>query len=442
MIKKIVFCILSGFSLTILLGLLLLRHIGGEKIADENKTVFIKKSDKGFQLIRNDKPFYINGASGNSHFEELSRAGGNTIRVYDTINLLSVLDEAQRNNLAVIVDIPLPAYYSKYNFYSGEANRKALLSKVTSLVNRYKHHPALLLWNLGNELFYPLVIRKNSFIGTFNELIDIIHREDPDHPVCTTISGVYRKEQISIYLHSPQLDLLAFNIFGDIRNLQTKLRYITFAFGAKPYYISEFGSDGWWESETTTWKAPKEHTNSKKAEQINERFSTIEGNNDGQCLGAMVFFWGYKHERTYTWFSLFKGNIKSEIVKVIESQWKKSGPSPEIIGIEGVIVKGIDITGELIFIPGEERNSEIRFTDPEQKYDSIKWEIYHEEWSRDTTNMKLNYPEPVDSFVKFDNNSATFVTPQDEGPYRLFAYIYDKGYFSSANTPFYVLRKK
>ena len=442
MIKRIILNTFACLVLIILLSLYFLRHPGKENLNDETKSVLVKKTDNGFHLFRYGEPFYIEGAAGDSHFKELASAGGNTIRIYDTVNLRQVLDEAYINNLAVIVDIPLPSYNPKYNYYANEANRKKLILKVSDIVDQYKNHPALLLWNLGNELFYPLVLRKNDFIDTFNELIDLIHTIDPNHPVCTTISGVYRKEQISIYIHSPKLDLLAFNIFGDVKNLQKKLKYISTIFGPKPYYISEFGSDGWWESETTTWKAPKELPNSKKAEQVGKRYKEIQNDSDGNCLGSLIFFWGYKHERTYTWFSLFKENTVSEIVKLMEALWKKSGEKISVMGIEGIAVTGMDMNRELIFIDGEKRDAELQFSDPDQKYDSIRWEIYHEEWSRDTTNMKLIYPEPVDSFIRTEKNYSTFITPSVEGPYRLFAYVYKDKYFSSANTPFYVLRRK
>jgi hypothetical protein len=38
---------------------------------------------------------------------------------------------------------------------------------------------------------------------------------------------------------------------------------------------------------------------------------------------------------------------------------------------------------------------------------------------------------------------ASFITPDKEGPYRIFAYIFhENGYFASTNTPFYVLNKE
>ncbi|WP_299390550.1 cellulase family glycosylhydrolase [uncultured Gelidibacter sp.] len=193
---------------------------------DETRTVYIKKQDKGFTLIRNGAPFKIKGATGNSHLDALAAIGANTLRVYDYENIKSILDEAQQHNLAVIVDIPLAKYTDDANFYSDEIQIARFRDTLKKLVRTYKDHPALLFWNLGNELDYPLVLRKNEFIKTFNGFIDLIHKEDPNHPVGTSIIPS-KTETLSIHLHSPQLDLIGFNAFGNLNMIKPLLNKIT-----------------------------------------------------------------------------------------------------------------------------------------------------------------------------------------------------------------------
>lgn len=439
----VIFALLWIFSM-ILVGLFTLKYLHGEKIADESRTVFIKKNDKGFQLYRNGKPFYIQGASGNSHFKELAEIGGNTIRVYDTINIGNILDDAQKNNLAVIVDIPIPKYYKEYNLYGNEQDNIEIKEKIKVLVKKHKRHPALLMWNLGNELYYPLVFWKNDFINTFNELIDIIHKEDVNHPVCTAIGGVSRIQTTSILIHSPELDLLSFNTFGGIKkDIKVNLPQITFLFGAKPYIISEFGTDGDWESELTSWKRPIEQTSTKKVEQIRTRYMYIIENNDGACLGSLIFYWGNKFEGTHTWFSLFMDDYKSEIIKELENLWKKSNIQPTLIGLDYMLVDGKGAADNIIFAPGELKFAEIVFNKFKTDSVRIKWEIFAEVWYNDTTINKKNPRKSVDCFKNFEKNKANFITPYIEGPYRIFAYIYDqKGNFATTNTPFYVLNTR
>ena len=97
---------------------------------NEAGRVHLKKEKDSFQLYRNGKPFYIKGASGISHFEELANTGGNTIRVYDTLNLSEVLDKAEKNGLAVIVDIPLPKYDEQFPAYNDKKKNDELKVKV------------------------------------------------------------------------------------------------------------------------------------------------------------------------------------------------------------------------------------------------------------------------------------------------------------------------
>ncbi len=170
---------------------------GLDKNYNEAGSVHIKNEGGSFQLYRNGQPFYIKGAAGISHFEELANTGGNTIRVYDTLDLAEVLDEADKNGLAVIVDIPLPQYNEQFPAYNDKKKNDERKAKVKKLVQRFRDHPALLIWNLGNELHYPLRLVPNNFIDTFNALIEIIHTEDPNHLVSTTVCGSIKKDKYS-----------------------------------------------------------------------------------------------------------------------------------------------------------------------------------------------------------------------------------------------------
>jgi beta-galactosidase/beta-glucuronidase len=73
------------------------------------------------------------------------------------------LDEAHRYDLAVIVDIYIPTYSTSHNLYEDEDDNMLLKQKVRDLVYQHKDHPALLIWNLGNEVNYPLVFRQERF---------------------------------------------------------------------------------------------------------------------------------------------------------------------------------------------------------------------------------------------------------------------------------------
>lgn len=432
-----------------------MRYFYGRDISAKSHSVYIKRTNDGFQLIRNEKSFYIKGAAGNAYLKDLADTGGNTVRLYDTTNLQSILDEAHKYGLAVIVDIPIPPYKS-YN-YLDENENQILKQKVKELIKKYRNHPALLMWNLGNEVNYPKIhwkdiIRENKskkrFIKNFNELIDIVHYEDASHPVSTSKWNIGIEHYISFRLFSPGIDIISFNVFGDTKSVNDKMKQYYFLFGEFPFFVSEFASDGWWmrEPKYTSWWSPIEQTSEKKAEQINTRYNLIT--NSKNCLGSLLFYWGNKYECTHTWFSMFEEEYKSEILLEMEHLWKGSNERPEFIGLEYMLVDGKGSADNLIFKPEEIKKAELKLKIDGEDSLRITWEIYPDIWfqgwneEKYNTN-KLNPPVPLKCLINSENNKATFITPEKEGPYRIFAYVYDNyGYFASTNTPFYVLNPK
>jgi hypothetical protein len=410
---------------------------------NESGKVYIKKTQNGYEIIRNGKPFYINGAAGYSHFNELKEAGGNTIRIYDTVNLANILDNAYLNNLAVIVDIPIPGYSELYYSNANSDDIAVLKSRIKELVKKHKDHPSLLMWNLGNELNHPFRLRKNSFMKTFNELIEIIKEEDSNHPVSTAINFVSRKMMANLWFRSRKLDVIGINIFGNIQVIHPHIKFISFIFGKRPYYVSEYGSDGWWEARYTAWGAPIEPTSTKKAEQIEKRYHIINANDYSNILGSLIFIWGNKFETTQTWFSMFSEDYKVETVKVLESLWKNSSAKPDLIGVDYMLVDKKGAADNIIFSPNELINAELIFIDTETDSMKIVWEIYSGLLNIAEGEIKSISDKSIDSFVSFEDKKVSFITPENEGPYRIFAYVYDKdGYFATTNTPFYVLNPK
>jgi hypothetical protein len=444
--KQYILIVLSGVLVLFIFGFFAFECLHAKKNIDESRTVFVKKTEKGYQLFRNGTPFYIRGASGDSHFKELAEIGGNTIRVFDTISLGQTLDNAYKNNLAVIVDIPLAKYSEKYNSYLNEENNQILKQRVKILIRKYNNHPALLMWNLGNEVNYPFALVKNGFIKTFNELIDIIHNEDPNHPISTALIATDNRKVIaSILMNSPNLDLLSFNIFGRIDHYNYYSGIINFLFGRMPYYISEWGSDGHWECENTAWRAPIEPTSAKKAEQIKNRYKLAQ-RNDGASLGSLVFYWGQKQEITHTWFSIFDDQgRKSQTYYELQKVWGyKTINIPSAPAIRYMLIGKKGARDNLVFKPNDIREAHVFFDGEPDSTLQFNWEIYEEGWNYYGANAKQKKPKQISSCFDYTNDSiVSFRVPAIEGPYRIFTYVYDKnGNFATTNTPFYVLDNK
>ena len=440
MIKKLKWIIIFLFlSFCVLVCIYLYTHRKRLVSVDESRTVYIKAKDSVIHLYRNGKPFKIKGASGNASFELLSKIGGNTIRVYDTINLTKTLNKAHENQLAVIVDISLPKYNEKYPNYDFQNENNKLKLKVEKLVNKHKNHPALLFWNLGNELDYPLVFRKNNFIKTYNELIDIIHTSDPNHLVSTTLIPS-QSQTLAIHYHSPNIDLIGFNVFGNTNRIQVVLDRVNVFTKHLPYFIGEYAYNGPWEQQNTSWGAPIEPTSSKKAEQYAERYNTLI-KNDKQSIGDLVFFWGQKQERTHTWFSIFdKKERTSELFYKLNELW--GGQISNIKYPPKINYMLIDKSGaqeNLVYKPNMEKTAELNFEHEIDVAYQFVWEIYSEGWDYNQADNEKD-PIKISKDTVVVNSSYTFKVPSKTGPYRIFVSVYDAfGNFSTTNTPFYVL---
>ena len=409
----------------------------------ETGSVHIKKIEGSFQLYRNGEPFYIKGATGNSHFEELAESGGNTIRVYDTLNLAMVLDKAKKNGLAVIVDIPLPKYDEQFPEYDDDAKNEELKIKVKNLVQKFRDHPALLFWNLGNEVRYPLKLVPNKFINTYNALIEIIHLEDPNHLVSTTVQR--RTDILAIARHSPKLDLLGYNIFGTVDKIPSHIKSMNFVLsGSFPYYISEWGIDGFWETEYTKWGASIEPTSTKKNEQLRDRYNHAILKAGENCQGSLVFHWGQKHECSYTWFSLFGENDKkSEMVYTLKSLWTGLGDENREIGLDYMLIDGLGAPSSIILAPSTLTKAELVLKEIVDDSLKISWELYPDFCRLEGISEEIEQPKKITSGITSKNEfSIMFETPMEEGPYRLYAYLENQdGFVATCNTPFYVMSK-
>lgn len=417
-------------------------HQEKEYLVQSSKTVYIKKTDGAYQLMRNGNPFYIKGASGKSYIKELAEAGGNTLRVYDTINLSKILDEALIYNIAVIVDIPLPSFSENNNYYLDDNFNKEVKLKVKALVRTYKNHPALLFWNLGNEVTYPLPISAKSkkFIKIFNELVDQIHNEDPDHLVGTCIAGASGKQTFSINRNSPQLDVLGFNTFSTIEEVKSKTNKLSYLTSTIPYYISEWGNDGPWETELNKWMAKLEPTSTQKGETYWTIYNTYI-KTDAQCMGSLAFYWGNKIEGTPTWFNIFDENgKKSEAYYSLMEVWSNSlfneitSPEIEELKLDSKIDNNLVFNGKQLI------EAEIYLNNESMQKFEFKWELYEDGWGSKRSKFYRELNESILVAQNFETCKVKFSIPEKEGAYRLFVYVYDDyNNFGTANIPFYVL---
>jgi hypothetical protein len=423
------------------LGILFILFVGcsQDDLKNGQGKVHIEKKDGQYTLYKNNTPFFIKGAAGFSHLDILSAIGGNTIRIWDTAHIADILQQANKNHIAVIIGLPMPeSRYAEY--YDDEAKVNRQFQSYKNLVNRYKNDPAILMWCVGNELDFPFKLPFNNFYSAFNHIIEMIHHDDPDHPVTTTMVNFQPGDVFNLKTRTA-VDVISFNIFGQLTGFADRLKHYKWLWNG-PYLLTEWGINGPWEDKKTVWEAGIEPTSTRKAEVILQRHKTIIPLHDPRFIGSFIFYWGQKQEITPTWFSLFdEDGEKTEAVNAVQYIWsgiRAIHQPPQIRGLLLNLKKG---ENNIFLSPGANINAEIVLNKPDSAISIIKWKLFKEDWYRRTNVNNTAKPIPLAELnVDGKNLKAVFTAPQKEGPYRLFAYVYDKyGYVATCNVPFYVL---
>lgn len=405
------------------------------------RKVYIGKSGDRYTIFRNGAPFIVKGAAGNGQLAALRAAGGNTIRTWDTVHLGTLLDSAQATGIAVIAGLYLPTS-NTLEYYEDTAAVSALYLAYEQVVERYKNHPALLMWCLGNEVDFPYRPRFRPFYKTYNRLVDMIHARDPDHPVTTTLINFNRRNIYNIRWKVPQLDLISLNIFGELPHLRQELKRFSW-FWDGPFLVTEWGINGPWEAETTAWEAPIENTSNKKAEQYLQRYTAYMPVDDPRFLGACVFYWGQKQEVTHTWFGLFGPHGEtSATTQAMQYIWTGQPPVHKAPALQYMLLDGKGARDNILLSPGTIHSANLLLESPGNDSLRFEWEVLPEDWFirfREDVN-KLKPPVLDSLLLSHEGTGARFRAPLREGPYRIFVTVYDAyGNFASTNTPFYVV---
>lgn len=406
-----------------------------EKYTRKGRKVEIVSQNGGFTLLRNGEPYFIRGAGGYTNFDKIKKYGGNSVRVWHEDNAQQILDEAHKHGLTVTLGLWMEREKEGFNYYDKKLVAQQL-EKFRKIVLRHKDHPALLMWGVGNEV--NMEATNSKVWNAVNEVAEMIHEVDPDHPTTTMLIGLRIKTINLVHKLCPAIDVISFNMFANMINVEKRVKRSNWQ---GPYLISEFGARGAWETYTTVWNAPLEQTSSEKAEFVRDRYKANISPDTERCLGGYVFFWGYKHEYTPTWFSLMsKTGEETEIVDVMHEFWTGDTVTNKTPYVAYIKLKGSFDFQSVYLEPKQEYGATVFAFDPDGDSLRVEWEVLPETFKKLGDTSKDIEPDPVPNVLHGAEGSSTRVTaPEKEGAYRLYAYIYDgHNNVSTANFPFFV----
>jgi hypothetical protein len=423
----------SVYKCLILIGALLL---ASHDLVAQAIKVEVRPTSTGYTLIRDGKPYYLRGVGGQVQLEKAVEIGANSIRTWSLERAKEYLDNAQKHGLTVTMG--LWVQHERHGFdYNNEAAVKKQLDYFTAKVKELKDHPALLMWGIGNEV--DLMYTNTKVWDAVQDIAEMIHREDPNHPTTTVTAGLHKREVQLVKSKAPDIDIFGVNTYGELKKAVDSIK----PYGWDgPFLIAEWGPNGHWEVAKTSWGAPIEQSSSSKAESYAQRYQYIA--NNAKCIGSYVFLWGHKQETTSTWYGLFTENGNpTEPIDELYKAWRNGNPPDACPKIKDYQIKGTtaDSIGEYRLIPGERYEAMAVFSDPENKALNIKWKIVSESTDIRIGGDAEKAPPAIPGLVKrTQGNKVTFKAPSREGPYRLFVTAIDKGGNAAyVNMPFYVL---
>src|SRR3989338_2653051 len=184
----------------------------------------------------------------------------NTIRVYndfgndpDVYN--AILDELYRNQIMVILTLNV----AKDDLvFSGDREPDlADGANLLKVVEQYKNHPALLMWNIGNEWnfnkYYGNLDDVTTAVKLTNKIAQEIKKRDAFHPVSSCLGDAIVVDNNNpcrppeaamagyILERCPEIEIWGINVYRgtSFYGIFEQWKRIS----NKPFYISEFGTD-------------------------------------------------------------------------------------------------------------------------------------------------------------------------------------------------------
>jgi hypothetical protein len=408
--------------------------------ASKPAKVEIRKTADRFQLFVNGQPFYVKGAGlefGNQ--EKLAAHGGNSFRTWRTENgqdsCQAVLDRARKNGLYVTMGLEVARERHGFN-YDDSAAVARQLEELKAEVLKYKDHPALIIWSIGNEL--NLNARNPKVWNAVNDISKMIHQVDPNHLTMTALAGIGKEMIADLKTRAPDLDLIGIQMYADIINLP---RYLRESQWDGPYLVTEWGATGHWEVQKTAWGAPIENDSTTKADLYGKRFEAVIRTDTRQCLGSYVFLWGQKQERTPTWYGMFlESGEETATVDVMHKIWNGKEPANRSPKLSGAWLDGKTATGNIRLQAGQRYAAKATVEDPDGDPLAFVWEISEESTDLKDGGDAESKPKSLPGLISdMKRPEIELTAPAKSGAYRLFFYAHDgKGHAAHGNIPFFV----
>ncbi len=400
--------------------------------------VEIRTKDDGYQLYRGDQPYTVRGAGVAVDSEDalemlqaLKRHGGNSFRTWN-VGDGWFLDAAHELGLSVALCLDIKRERHGYDYGDAEFVA-AQLEQAREQVLRFKDHPALLAWVIGNELNYDYTDPR--VYDAVNDISRMIHALDPHHPTTTTTADISESLARDIAERAPDIDFISVQTYGGLFDLPQRLETTGID---KPIMVTEWGTIGHWEVPKTPWGAPIELTSTQKAAAYHRGATEVLPQLGTRLIGSYVFLWGQKQERTPTWYGVFVDGHRTEAVDVLQRFWTGSIVENPVASVASLLLDGKDAASGVRLVAGRTYEANAVIGDLES--DALRWVVLEESTAMQGGGDAEEVPADRSHMLQSTAGKQVMLTaPEGPGAYRLFVYAKDSnGGVAHANLPFFV----
>ncbi len=384
--------------------------------------------------------FQIKGVCGDNDLDRLSRLGVNTVRGYTISSpekMREKLDRLQSLDMKMVVSEWMPHQGKNKGKNGGSwdfdynANGDKMVQAFTKKIEAIGDHPAILMWGLGNE-----VPTDEPYLRVVNRMSQAIHARFPNHLTSLTMVNAKQDAIEAVKKFAPDLDVLGFQSYstGAVRSSVKNGE----RFWGKPFYMSEFNTNGSWNFAKTDWGVALDEPVAKKVGDLKDCYAAIDASR--LCLGSTIFIWGYyaASDRP-TYFSLLLDPEPNGQPKMKSFDHLLITPQAEVMyqhftgqvpsGNRAPVLSKLEFEGGAkarLAKPGEPLHVRFAAKDPNgDKVEFVTWIL--DSTARKTTRVAGPFPQETDE-------TAVINAPDNPGEYLLLVYAQDNKGGASAST--------
>lgn len=316
----------------------------------------LKKFGESWVLTVNDKPFKIKGTTfGHDndvnnygyYLKDLKSLGVNTIRIWATNETtLTLLDSASAYGIKVMVGIwmrhgkPGMEADDSFNYLEDKSGMEAMYENAVATVKKYKEHPAVLTWAIGNEVYLNIATdaEKEAYSHLLERICSDIKELDVNHPITSVEAWTFGFDWWQKLV--PSIDIYGINCYGAGANIlpeELKKRGID-----TPYVITEFGVTGEWDSQNDKNGVKIEPSDQQKYDAIATGYHKWI-NNKPSCLGVYFFHYADGNQFISPWLFTHYKNMYRPQYWAIRAAYTNQPPINNIPVIQSFGLPDVEI---------------------------------------------------------------------------------------------------